>query len=285
MFGHRGDRAIGGGGVIAMPPQVYDLWPGDVRTAFGEMSDCARAGDTAGLERGCRRVEALLKRTEGGKQSRAVRLQVARSYYDLSFFYKDLGRLPAAKRALERARDRWQAAVKTKPGDFYARTQLGACHNLLGLLAADAGNTDAARTHYFDALDARDAAYRCARKAGEEVDSTDVCDNFTYCYGVMVNLAHLHRTLGDAREARYFYTTAIRGLKDLIPKHRKKEDREVCEFFARQWETIHGQPHYSRVAARFLDNARWGKEELRRHAQPGEAGGAEPGAAPDTGRR
>jgi tetratricopeptide (TPR) repeat protein len=256
-----------------MLPQVCDLWPADVRTTFGAMSDCARGGDSDGLERGCRRVEAMLKRIEAGKQSRTVRLQIARSYYDLHFFCKDLGRLPSAKRALERARDRWQAALKSKPGDFYARTQLGACHNFLGLMAADAGDTDAARTHYCDALDARNEAYRRASKTLEEDDDwTDVCDNWTYAYGVMVNLANLYRTMGDVREARSLYKSAIRGLKDIIPRHRKASDREACEFFARQWETLHGQPHYSGIAARFLEVAKSGKAELRA-LQQGAKGG------------
>jgi hypothetical protein len=62
-----------------MLPQVCDLWPPDVRTTFGAMSDCAQGGDFDGLERGCRRVEAMLKRIEAGKHSRTVRLQIARS--------------------------------------------------------------------------------------------------------------------------------------------------------------------------------------------------------------
>ena len=246
-----------------MLPQVADQWPDDVRIAFGAMSDCARAGDTAGVERGCRQVETLLKQAEAGKPARAARLRVARAYYDLSFFYKDLGQLPAAKRALERARDRWQAVLQSKPDDFYPRTQLGACHNLLGLMAADAGDTDAALAHYQDALDARNEAYRHAQQTPGDDDGTSVCDNFTYCYGVMVNLAHLHRALGHVQEARYFYKTAIRGLKDLLPKHGTASDREAGAFFARQWESTHGQPHYTHVAARFLENARWGQAELQ----------------------
>jgi tetratricopeptide (TPR) repeat protein len=246
-----------------MPPQQYDLWPDEVRTRFCELNERVRQGDTAGVARGCRQVEAVLKRLEASTPARPLRLQIARSYFDLSFYYKDLDRLPAARRALERARDRWQAAVKTKPGDFYARTQLGACHNLLGLMAADAGDDDAAEEHYFAALHAREEAHNRDVDAGSKIDPTDRCDNLTYRAGVICNLGHLYRTQGDRRAAARCYAEAIRELKGLMHRHRKKVDREVCEFFAQQWEMVHGQPHYTRVARQFLDNATWGRAELK----------------------
>jgi tetratricopeptide (TPR) repeat protein len=244
---------------------VYDLWPDEIRTLFGSLNDCARAVDNTGLARGCRRVAAALRRIEAaGPAARALRLQVARSYYDLSFYYRDLDRLADARRALECARDRWQAAVKTSRGDFYARTQLGACHNHLGLLAADAGETDTAEEHYFAALNAREKAHNLDFDAGGKADATDCCDNLTYRAGIICNLGHLYRSRGDTRLAARCYVEAIRELKGLIPRHRKKEDREVCEFFARQWELVHGQPHFSRVAVQFLDNAKWGRAELKK---------------------
>src|SRR5262249_37284655 len=152
---------------------------------------------------------------------------------------------------------------KTSRGDFYTRTQLGACHNHLGLLAADAGEADAAEDHYVAALDAREQAHNRDLDAGGKADAIDRCDNLTYRAGTLCNLAHLYRTLGELRLARQFYAEAIRELRGLIPRHRRKQDREVCEFFAQQWEYIHGQPHYGRVAARFLENALWGRAELK----------------------
>src|SRR6516164_7555377 len=104
-----------------MLPQVYDLWPDDIHATFGDMHACGRQGDMARVARGCKRVEAKLKKLEARNPAWPVRAQIARSHYDLSFFYKDLKRLPAAQQALERALERWQDLVKTKPGDFYAR--------------------------------------------------------------------------------------------------------------------------------------------------------------------
>jgi tetratricopeptide (TPR) repeat protein len=251
-----------------VPPQVHDLWPDEIRTLFCDLNDCARNGDKAGLARGCRRVERVLRRIEAaGPAPRPLRLQVARSYFDLSFSYQQLGNLRAARRALERARDRWQAAVKTGRGDFYARTQLGACHNLLGLMADDAGDAAAAEGYFLAALDAREEAHNRDVDAGGRVDPTDRCGNLTYRAGTLCNLGHLYRTRGDVRQAARYYAEAIRELHGLVHRHRKEEDREVCAFFARQWEMIHGQPHYTRVAEQFLDNAKWGRAELKKRGK------------------
>ena len=250
-----------------MPPQVYDLWPVHIRATFGDMHACGRQGDMARVARGCKRVEAKLKKLEARNPAWPVRAQIARSHYDLSFFYKDLKRLPAARRALERALERWQHLVKTKPGDFYARTQLGACHNLLALMAADAGDTDAAEEHYIAALEAREEAHNREVAAGCREDATDRCDNLTYRAGIMCNLAHLYRTKGNTDRAAEWYAEAIRSLEPMLPKHTSEANREVDEFFARQWESIHGQPHYTGVAAQFLENAKWGQAELKASLQ------------------
>jgi tetratricopeptide (TPR) repeat protein len=248
-----------------MPPQQYDLWPDEIRNLFYDLNDYDHTGDEPGLTRGCRRVERALRRIEAaGAAPRRLRLQVARSYFDLSFYYKNLGNLPAARQALERACDRWKAAVKTSRGDFYARTQLGACHNLLGLMAADADDVEEAEDHYFAALDAREQAHNRDLDAGSKVDPTDCCNNLTYRAGTLCNLGHLYRTEGDTRLAAQYYAEAIDELKGLVHRDRKKVDREVCEFFAQQWEMIHGQPHYTRMAEQFLENARWGRAELKK---------------------
>jgi tetratricopeptide (TPR) repeat protein len=232
-----------------------------------------RRKDKTGLARGCRRFEAAIKRLEASAKSRPARLQVAGSYYHLSFFYQDLGQLPAARRALERARDRWLAVLKTKPGDFHVRTQVAACHNLLGLLSQQAGAFDQAEDHFFAALAARDEAHNRDVDAGGQVDPRDRGANLTYRAGVLCNLGHLYRERGDAPPATaWFYTRAINALKELVPKKpRKKQDREVSELFARQWELIHGQPHYERLATQFLEHAEWGRMQVMKAAGPSRA--------------
>jgi tetratricopeptide (TPR) repeat protein len=140
---------------------------------------------------------------------------------------------------------------------------LGACHNLLGLIADGDGDLDAAEDAFFDALDAREQAHDRDCDAGCKVDGTERCDNLVYRAGVLCNLGHLYRAMGERGEARKCYAESIRELKSLIPKHRKKQDQEVCDFFAERWEFIHGMPHYGKMARQFLENALWGRAELK----------------------
>ena len=248
-----------------MPPLIWNLWPEGIRELLDDVAGRVRVGELDAAAGGCRKVDTRLRKIEAAdKLPRATRLQIAWSYTDLSFFWKDVGDLRKAKQALEEALARWAAAVRTSPRDFYARTQLAACHNLLGLMAADCKDTARAEAHYLDAFAQRTEAHNRDVEGGGKVSHEDRCANLTYRAGILCNLCHLCRSLGDLRRAGRHYREAIRELRPLTPPRQTAREREIFEFEADQWERMHGQPHYSRTAVRFLANAKWGRDELRK---------------------
>jgi hypothetical protein len=66
-----------------MPPQVYYLWPEDVKSVLSTMDKHVQEGDRVALARACKRVEAILTRLEVGTPNRLLRCQIARTYYEL----------------------------------------------------------------------------------------------------------------------------------------------------------------------------------------------------------
>ena len=116
-----------------MFPLLKQSWPSEAMALFTEINELRREGKIMAMKHKCGLIEASLKRLDKPSSSRKVRLQVARTYYDLSFVYRELGKSHAARLALEKARDRWIQVLKHKPGDFYARTQLGLVTTILDL--------------------------------------------------------------------------------------------------------------------------------------------------------
>ena len=131
-------------------------------------------------------------------------------------------------------------------------------------MAVEKGQKGLAEKHYLAALVAREEAHDRDLGAKLHADSTEQCDNLTYRAGVLCNLGHLYRIKGEIQKATLHYVKAIRELRSLIPKHKKKLERELCDSFARHWEMLHGLPHYTRVATQFLENAVWGKKNVSR---------------------
>ena len=246
-----------------MPPLAQDLWPDDIKSAFAAVNRARCAGDAAGMARGCRAAETVLTALAAGAPPRPLRVQIARSYFDLASVYYELGRPAAGRRAVGRSRRLWERVAADEPADFYARTQLAGCLNWLALMASDAGDSAAAERLHLAALAVRTEAHRRAAAGGGPDDPTDRLDNLTHRAGVLCNLGHLLRERGDGKRASAYYAEAIRELEGLLPKYPRKRDRQAGEGAADDWEARYGQPHYSRVAARFLDNARWGRGQLK----------------------
>jgi len=247
-----------------MPPQACELFPPTVGKLFCQMQGQLARGERDAVARGCEETLAALRGIEAEDPDPPARRKVARAYLDLALWHRDLERAADAQQTLGTALDRWAAVLRAGPNDFYARTQLAACHNHLGLIAAAAKDWGEAEDEYLAALDARWEAFD--RHPGHE----DECLNMVYLAGVNCNLGHLHADRGDDRLAAEYYEESIKMLSGILPpesEHKSPEDAEVCDFFVRQWEWIYGTPHPTRVARQFLANARDGRDALARRIQ------------------
>jgi tetratricopeptide (TPR) repeat protein len=184
----------------------------------------------------------------GDADSRARR-QVAYAFFDLTYYLQRLDRKEDARWAYERSRDLWAAAT----GDFEALTQLAGCHNHLGLIALDAGDSPAAESAFRAATRARETADRINPQPAERAE------NLVYLAGVLCNLGTLYRQRGDRSEAIRSYDQAIASLTALLPPARGPLDAEVQDLHMDMWSQIYGVPHWVRVACQFLANAQAGK--------------------------
>ena len=229
-------------------------------------------GDRPGVARACERTAALLREIETGSPDRPTRRQAARAYFDIGVWYRDLGDAAAARRALEESKARCVELVAAGPDDYFARAQLAACHNHLGLIAAAAGDRPAAEDDYRAAVDARLDALNLFPGHEDEVL------NVAYLGGVCCNLGNLYADWGEPKLAVEWYDDGIFYLAAVVPPDRGREaheDADASGFFMSLWEQNSGVSHPVRVARQFLANARAGRAAAAGDAQ------AEPGAAPD----
>ena len=87
-----------------MPPQVHDRWPAAVGEAFAEMNRLLESGDTANVGTECDRVVALLREMDKAEADQRMRRQIAYSYYDLTYYFQQLGRVSDARWGFEQDR-------------------------------------------------------------------------------------------------------------------------------------------------------------------------------------
>src|SRR5262249_15373609 len=144
------ETALGG----SMPPQVHDRWPTAAREAFAVMNRQIERGDVVGVGAGCEQVLAILRAMDAAEADQRTRRQIAYGYFDLTYYFQQLGRAADAKWAYEQARDRWGALQ----ADFETLTQLAGCHNPLGLIALNGGDLATAEGCFRAALIARESA-------------------------------------------------------------------------------------------------------------------------------
>jgi tetratricopeptide (TPR) repeat protein len=235
-----------------MPPQVHDRWPAAVRETFTEMNRLLECGDTASVGTACERVVTILRELDTAEADQRIRRQIAYSYYELTYYFEQLGRVSDVRWGYEQARNRWSAL----PGDFETLTQQAACHNHLGLLALNEDHFATATECFRAALSARESA-SCA-----ETHPQDQAENVVYWAGVLCNLGTVYRERGDKIESARHYQRAIEALTKLLPTDREPLSEEIRDLHMRMWQQIYGTPHWLRTARQFLANARSGKAIL-----------------------
>jgi tetratricopeptide (TPR) repeat protein len=259
LFGHK--KTLGG----SMPPQVHDRWPAAVREAFTEMNRDLECGNTASVGTGCERVTTILRAMDTAEADQRTRRQIAYSYYDLTYYFQQLGRVADTRWGYEQARNRWAAL----PADFETLTQQAACHNHLGLLALNEDHLTTATECFRAALSARESASRA------QAHQTEQAENVVSSAGALCNLGIVYRERGDRIESARHYDRAIETLAQLLPADGESLDEEIRDLHMRMWQQIYGTPHWLRTARQFLANARSGKAMLEQGPK------AEPDATPD----